>query len=214
MLKTKEIDFTESRYEKKFVIELPMSEILRIIRFHPACFREVFEERTVNNIYFDSVDMVNYREHRDGIAERAKVRLRWYGKTFARVKAVLEIKAKNNEYGKKINFKIDNKKLNLWEHEKLPDWVRERLRLFKPVLLNSYKRKYFVSADGRFRITLDKDLKFYRLGSMESHSSGLKILEVKYNRGDEGDVGFITEGLPFRLGAFSKYLFGVELLGA
>ena len=43
------------RYERKFLIQdATRSEVERSIKLHPALFSEIFHERSVNNIYFDS----------------------------------------------------------------------------------------------------------------------------------------------------------------
>ena len=87
------------RYEKKFVInEMSLLEIEHLIKFSPQVFSEIFNERRVNNIYLDSLELENYYENIVGNSERIKIRIRWYGKTFGFVfKPVLEIKIKNND---------------------------------------------------------------------------------------------------------------------
>jgi len=102
-------------YERKFVLtELRTSEIEIIIKTHPAVFSEIYHERFVNSIYFDSPDMKNYSDSINGSKDRLKVRIRWYDDLFGYVeKPVLEFK---NRYGflvtKKLfpikHFSVDN----------------------------------------------------------------------------------------------------------
>ena len=100
------IDFDKARFERKFVVsELTEQEIEHIIKMHPALFSEIFYERKVNNIYFDSAGLENFQNHLAGISSRLKIRIRWYGKMFGVIKApVLEIKIKENEIGDKKIF--------------------------------------------------------------------------------------------------------------
>ena len=173
MPKTNLSDVENFRYEKKFVTsELFLYEVEHLIKHNPLVFSEMYNKRTVNNIYLDSIDYKNYREHIEGTSQRLKVRIRWYGETFGFIKnPVLELKIKNNELNKKLHFSLDpfvlDKSFSLdllqkvFLNSKLPKWLIEKLRLFFPTLLNSYKRKYFVSADKKHRITLDWDMIFF-----------------------------------------------------
>ena len=44
------------------------------------------------------------------------------------------------------------------------------LESFSPVLLNGYKRKYFLSADKVYRITIDTEQIFYGIGKTNNSS--------------------------------------------
>ena len=91
-------DIKTWRYERKFVIsELLQQEIELIIRFHPAMFSEIHQPRWVNNIYFDSFGARNYRDNVEGLRNRVKVRLRWYGSFFGLVKE-LRLEKKKEKY--------------------------------------------------------------------------------------------------------------------
>ena len=80
------------RYERKFTV--PNSFCYRIIeqfvKKNTALFREVFHVRQVNNIYFDTANLVAYNENVDGISERRKFRVRWYGKDIFTIKRFLQ----------------------------------------------------------------------------------------------------------------------------
>ena len=223
-------DFENFRYERKFVLsELTSQEIERIIRCHPANFKEIFYERTINNIYFDSLDLKNYHDHLSGSADRFKIRIRWYGKIFGEIKnPVIEIKAKKNELGKKTSFPIKNFVLDekfsleyiqkIFSQSNVPFWLSEELKLYMPVILNSYKRKYFSSNDKRYRLTIDKEVKFYEIRSRNNlffrkyKDVDNIIIELKYQLKDFEKAKEITEHFPFRLGAYSKYVTGINLL--
>jgi len=232
MFKIDLLNFGDGRYEKKFVIqELDSKEIEQIIRNHPAIFSEIFYPRVVNNIYLDSLNMKNYFDHTAGSSQRLKVRIRWYGATFGLIKKpVLEIKIKSHELGKKVLFKLKSLKLDekfsasllhkdIFPNSNLPNFLVEELQSLYPALLNCYTRSYFISADKLYRITLDTDLRFFEIGSSnniffeEKIINQIKILELKYPRSEENFSDRITQHLPFRLSANSKYMKGIDMLG-
>lgn len=226
---TKLIEFEKARYEKKFIIsEISKEEIEYIIKLHPSLFSEIFYEREVNNIYFDSAGLRSFQEHLTGIAERLKIRIRWYGEMFGRIeKPILEVKAKINELGNKLLFQLkpfvfggnfsysDLRKIFLKSN--LPKWLDEELKISLPVLLNCYKRKYFLSADKRFRLTLDTNMEFFKINPrgnlfLENLKSEENILELKYNFKNFEDAEKVCQNLPFRMMASSKFMHGVEWL--
>ncbi|MCB0625979.1 MAG: VTC domain-containing protein, partial [Saprospiraceae bacterium] len=69
---------------------------------HPASFRPLHPERQINNVYFDTCDLAAYQQNLMGVADRRKIRLRWYGEGATRMNAAqLEIKSRSNETGSK-----------------------------------------------------------------------------------------------------------------
>lgn len=169
------------RYEKKIISELSLAEILNLIKLHPAMFREQHPDRIINNIYFDTIDLKNYNEHINGISKREKIRLRWYGNKINNVK--LEIKQKENESGNKLSFSLN----------KIPKWLKEKLKGYKISLRNSYLRKYFISVNKKQRITVDISL------------NQPIIIEFKYSENED-----VCNFFPERVAACSKYVNGVE----
>tara|TARA_Y100000310_G_C20688479_1_gene820664 strand:- start:331 stop:1011 length:681 start_codon:yes stop_codon:yes gene_type:complete len=222
-------EIKDGRYERKFVFsELGLKEVERIIKSNLGMFSEIFEERRVNNIYLDSVGMEDFIDNVDGNPKRLKMRIRWYGSLFGKIESpVLEIKMKENLVGRKIDFALKGFVLDkdfsmkilekVFENSELPDWVIERLKLRQPTLLNSYKRRYFISSDKRQRITLDWDLIFFNIGRNNVFMRGIRdkevvILELKYDNKEEERVRWITQDFPFRMTKSSKYVRGIELL--
>ena len=218
------------RHEIKFSSELEDYEIESIIKNHPAMFFETFYQRQVNNIYLDSVCLENYDNHVSGVCRRFKIRIRWYGKLIGFIKKPeLEIKIKNDKEGKKLSFPLkpfvldknfSSKYLekDIFAKSKLPKWLIEQLKFCFPVLANSFKRKYFLSADKKYRLTLDTDLEFFKIENKNNlflekiKQDNFNILELKYSPSDYKSANCITEHLPFRLTAFSKYVSGINVL--
>jgi len=219
------------RCEKKFVIsEMDYYEIESLIKYNPLIFSEIFYERNVNNIYLDSLNFKNYYENIAGNSERLKIRIRWYGNMFGIIKKpILELKIKKNELGKKLSFPL---KLFIFDktfsfkllqkkflESNLPEWLIEKLKLYQPTLLNSYKRRYFLSANKKYRITVDKNLVFYKIRAKNNpfkykiKNKELYVLEIKYSSKNYEKAHHITQYFPFRLTAYSKYISGINLLG-
>jgi len=218
------------RYERKFVIsELNKYEVESIIKRHPACFSEIFHQRTVNNIYFDSQDMVNYLDNECGASQRIKVRIRWYERLFGMIeKPVLELKIKGGQLGNKISFPLLPFKLgcrvffnsvkDVFRRSDIPETVREELMAMQVTLLNSYSRMYFQSADRKYRLTLDWGMKHYTIDNVHNTFKKKKddylntVLEVKYSDDNDDNAHAITDYFPFSLSRNSKYMVGIDNL--
>jgi hypothetical protein len=220
------------RFERKFSgrgLSLNIAEAA--VRLHPAVFRKAFPPRWINNIYFDTPSLEAYWEHTNGASHRVKTRIRWYGEAEGFVSSpVMERKIKCALEGTKIfhtlpAFTVDGtltpKKLaQVFDSAALPPAILEDVRYQRPILFNRYYRQYFVSADNRFRLTIDFHLSFrpiHNFGgqwrSPVSQWAGV-ILELKYDRAETVAAAEIGQALPFRLSRFSKYVTGVNFLRA
>ena len=218
------------RYERKFIVEtLARPDLEAIIARNPAAFREVHAQRRVNNIYLDDASFANYLTSVDGVSERYKARVRWYGDSihFAH-DPVCEIKEKKGLSGKKWRFPLSGFSLNQPQlretifraitESNMPGDLSSLVRSLEPVLLNRYRRKYYQSADRRFRLTLDWNLEFLEITSFKNlflrvwKDQRVSIIELKYDPEDDADVDTITNDFPFRLSKSSKYVAGVKQL--
>jgi SPX domain protein involved in polyphosphate accumulation len=216
------------RYERKARgTELSYFELEHRVRTHPALFREIFFERKVNNVYLDTVDLASFEENVSGIQDRAKLRVRWYGELSGEIeRPVLEIKFKTNMVGGKQRFPLTPLTLSSrFEGRKLIDWlrahalpgaVRSHLASQEPRLLNRYSRRYFQSQDGRFRITLDRHLEYYRLHAgrnlllQRRSDPDDVVIEMKYRVEDDRLADDASSHVPFQWTKSSKYVTGIE----
>lgn len=218
------------RYERKFTAEgYSLSELEMMLRLHPAGFRSAFPARDVNNIYLDTPDLHCFRTHVNGTQARFKLRIRWYGAEYGRIaRPVLEMKIKNGAVGTKERFALDP-----FDHSPGTDidalrpqllarigssQVADRMANVQAVVFNRYRRRYYLSADHRFRLTIDTDLGFHDIGARRIgtrtrwRENGISVIELKYAVEDDVFAPDIVGALPFRLGKFSKYLRGVARL--
>lgn len=218
------------RYERKFVLEnISKQEAVHRIKMHPAFFREIYQERRINNVYYDTEHLQFFKDNVIGIADRKKVRVRWYGQTFGfAAKTQLEYKLKEGLLGNKYTFQLPGSEIKtsvessdllfFASEAELPEVVKEELKNLQPKLLNSYVRSYFQSADKRFRLTIDEDLSYYRVSQFSSgfvrkaEEKNKLILEMKYAPEHDRLGGKITGAFPFRLSKSSKYVRGIELI--
>jgi len=218
------------RYERKFLIpHLTADKVRSLVRLHPAMFREIYHQRYVNNIYFDTVDMKSYFDSVCGAADRLKIRVRWYGELFGAVeKPVLEFKFKKGFLGAKESYPLGSFHLDerfgagvlkdMFEKSDIPHILKIQLPALEPALLNRYSRRYYLSADGQYRITLDSEMQFYSISNY--HNSYLHrhrdltnvVLELKYDSRQDRRAHNITKHFAFRMTRSSKYLAGVESL--
>ena len=93
------------RFERKFIIPYEKKNLLDyFLKIHPLNIQKLFDDRVINNIYLDDLNFNFFKDNIDGISDRIKIRVRWYGKTFGEVKnPKLEFKIKQNTLGEK-NF--------------------------------------------------------------------------------------------------------------
>lgn len=189
------------RFERKSIaFGIDASEALFAVKNHPFLFREIFAARQVNSIYFDSHDLRAYRENIAGVASRRKIRIRWYGSLTGQIlHPVLEVKIKNNILGTKNHTSLGEfsfpsehlaqKLKDLVKESDADPEVREYFGYLKPVIICSYLRRYFISADRQYRLTLDSDLKYTQLNSNASMGRTTVdrriVFEVKYSRDAE-----------------------------
>lgn len=228
-------DFTISqiknfRFEKKFLIEcLSKEDVESIIKLHPAMFREIYQERLISNIYLDTLDKKHYFENINGVSRRLKMRIRWYNHLFGLIQnPALELKVKHNMHVGKLSYPLESFRLDnslslayiqeLFEKSSIPETIKQRVNDLEFSLLNSYHRRYLLSADNKYRITLDNDIKVYYLSAFEntflhenSNFPGV-ILELKYTESGEDNAQEITKHFPFRMTRSSKYVKGIESL--
>ena len=224
------LDPNSFRYERKFFIsELNKHEVEAAVKLHPSMFDEIYYKRNINNIYFDSFDMANFFDNVDGLSQRVKFRIRWYGELLGYIeKPVLEVKIKQGQLGGKLHYPLDpfymdenltNKKVSeIISKAKMPGEIKYILLSLNYTLLNRYTRKYFQSKDKKYRITIDTDMKYVQLSHLyNSYLYELvdylhNILELKYDKDDDEGARVITNHFLFRMTKSSKYVTGIEKL--
>ena len=213
------------RYERKFILnEFEINPI--IAKFISQDIEEIFPERYISSIYYDTPDFYLYRISEYGNHNRFKIRIRWYNENR---ELKLEYKMKNGEVGeKKINEINNNESENKKVKVVLPfsqniyiSQIPESInRIYSPVLCVNYKRKYFSTKSRNIRFTLDYFIKFSRINYLKDHfifnnwvPSREGVLEIKYDQSLENVNPMIQntlEGFNLNLDSFSKYCKGIS----
>ena len=216
------------RYERKFLVENHNPRTIEgAVHLHPGQFYSVFPPRYINNIYLDTPLFLNYHDAVSGVASRLKARIRWYGDIYASTcSPQLEIKGKQGHVCYKTVYPLGNfdfyqgigvKNISSYlEFSDLPVEIKNYLSYLKPVLVNRYRRKYWLSQDNRYRLTMDYELWFgnYTALDYKSLRQALRdtnvIVEIKYHPDDDDSFPAVANKFRFRQTRSSKYVTGME----
>lgn len=222
------------RYELKIVFpSLEKDNILKKMFSNSLMIREIYNERQINNIYFDSLGYSDYLDNLHGSAQRKKYRIRWYGELHQDILApILELKHKQGLVGGKKYVKLPNFSFNpefsyyeyfsllrenFVEYSAEQQFMISELLSRNPVLVNTYKRRYFLTADEKYRLTLDEDMKFYNFNSAKEanyhtfyYADPNILSEIKFEPENlDGAVKLVNE-LGYRIYKNSKYVNGIN----
>jgi len=201
------------------------------IKLHKFNFFKEYEDRNVNNIYFDSFNYKAFNDNLTGLPSRLKVRYRWYGELFSENstnEGSLEFKFRKNIYGYKKVFKIKDLTLNLntkWSDIKnkilnalTPEYKILYNRNSEKILINQYKREYFISKNKKLRITLDKNIKIFDQRftfdkpnfKFKNYTQDYSVMEFKFNKEDKILLNDLDISVPIKASRNSKYINGVR----
>jgi len=220
------------RYESKFVLPAEMRDrFLNRVRSSRFLFSEIYWERRVNNIYLDTLEFKNLYDNLNGVQNRVKHRIRWYGEATRIKKPTLEYKIKHGELGEKEFYWLPEldlrEKFNYDEYlgriRAESDAAAPEINLMLadiaieiPTLHNTYWRQYFLSADRNFRLTIDRDLRYGMMdrwfNSIATYAEDKIVVELKYNNPDIHKAGCIMQDLGLRTTRNSKYVIGMRAL--
>jgi hypothetical protein len=217
------------RYEIKMVFDaLRLDEVRSWVLAHSDSFRVAYLPRQVNNIYFDTVNRNLMMDHLNGVANRSKIRFRWYGESWQGNGGQLEIKKKAGRLGYKITRSvgtdIDIRQMT-WREifniliKEYPDEFSMLFGALSPTIINQYQREYYLSMDGVIRLTLDYHMRAY------GQSFGFKpninfpqpikndvIIEMKAPKNAYKRMANALAEFPLRSSQNSKYLNAIEFV--
>ena len=208
-----------NRYERKWIYRSNdhLTLINSLIRSN-LFFNKQYPNRRVNSIYFDDINHSSIRQNLDGISEKKKIRVRWYGAQNQLVNPVLEIKNKKGLETKKETYKISELDGLKFPDFKNLDLIKNTVNSQKkskntilPILTTNYDRQYFVSNNGKIRATIDYNLKSIHLKNpsqieIVKNFSSTCILEVKYPTNLDKYVRLNLREITLRLSKNSKFI--------
>lgn len=205
------------RYERKYKVDdISYDVVLQILKLHPASFRQIFPDRRVTNIYFDTADLNTYQDNVDGNSDRKKYRVRWYDDNPLQISnPKFEIKIKSNQLGDKKTFEVAPFQID--STTQLQNEVLAHCNnciALRPTLLNTYVRTYLGTSNKKFRITIDRKLGYHSMLNANSFSKfsivdEAVVIELKYDEAYDDAAQFIMQHLPFRQTKSSKYVTGM-----
>lgn len=220
----------EARQEIKFIARsTALHSICQLLKVSHGAFSMHHPDRVVNNIYYDSFDYRAQAENFSGVSERKKVRYRWYGQAILPQAGTLELKCKRNHLGWKFQDQVPNppyQKNATWREitRGIRDQVPSYAKLWldsapQPVLINRYRRRYFISMDGKIRATVDNEQKVFDQRhrsfpnfSRPANHPDLLVVEYKFKEEDQALVSRLLRDMPLRRSRHSKYVVGLLAL--
>lgn len=178
----------------------------------------------IRSVYFDDIYDTCFWENEDGTDPREKFRIRIYNCSKELIS--LELKQKQNGFGKKISCPISLETCEQILHGEIPDFSDEtppllkklicqmHFRALRPVVIVAYERFPFIWEAGNVRVTFDRNVRssafvenFFDgdIPFRPIFPSDTNMLEVKF---DAFLPDFINEFLQtgfLRQTSFSKY---------
>jgi len=207
------------RYERKWIFEnCNYIDILNKALKSNFLFHLHFPKRFVNSLYFDDHNHTSVRDNLNGITNRTKFRIRWYGKnSFILDNPKLEIKIKKNFLNYKKIYQLKNlDKLNLKNisHVKLICGEVENIlkkKLLIATVTTHYERLYLISNNRKIRATIDHKLKgtnfnCYFQNPIFKTCKDL-IVEFKYKQEYDNYVRSNIQKISSRFSKSSKYVY-------
>ena len=177
----------------------------------------------ITSLYFDTPYDSAYREKLDGVDNREKFRLRYYGTDTSFIRLEKKFKRKGLCGKRSVSLIQDQaEKILRGDYEfllKSADpllielYSKIRGKGLRPKTIVRYDREAFVYAPGNVRITLDRNL-YTGLGSRDFFNTGFtgikamdfsRVLEVKYDEFLPELVRMAVQVLGRQAGACSKY---------
>lgn len=221
----------EQRYELKMVAQGTQLPLVRSwIRSHPAGLVTSYPSRRVNNIYLDTPDLQAFDDSLAGVSDRRKVRFRWYGDEISAVEGVVEVKRKKNSTGWKVSSPL-KARFDFSQGMKWSDFVAklstelpvrmlvEMESAWWPVLINRYRRDYYLTSDGEVRVTVDSAQELYDQRRTVYPDLSRKvpypdtvIVEVKAAARSLDRIKDLCNNFPIAIAKNSKYGNGCDAL--
>ena len=210
------------RYELKFQLSK-----LSLEKFHHWLiksnfgfgFKTAYPNRTINNVYYESRDFRAFHDNEDGISDRTKLRVRWYGDLHSVKNPILELKNKRNSQGFKKSCKV--KSFDIKNIPKLSSLISKTDKDFKffmyrynvPYLINTYERQYFENKR-HIRLTIDTNMRYKKPNFFNNFikCDNYSILEIKYKAEDKHLAEKMLGSVPFHLEKNSKFVNGIRKL--
>ena len=181
----------------------------------------------MSSLYFDNINWSSVTDNITGIANRKKIRLRWYGQEEKNI-PFLELKIRDGRLGRKIAYPLRSLQDRLFSMdigsimaEVKREMIKQHVIIDEDLMSTlqvSYDREYYEDLDG-IRITIDQNIKFFGACSNQKLSTTLctpypyKVMEIKFHPSLKSRVSELMRPLHITTKRHSKYLVGLAMLG-
>ena len=127
-----------NRFERKWLFRSNnyLALINSLIR-SKLFFRTQFPLRKVNSIYFDTYDYNSIRENLDGVSNKKKIRIRWYGDKNITKNPIIETKSKKG-------FETKKESMPIRELNDLKVFSLKNLKILKETINSKLKQKKII----------------------------------------------------------------------
>jgi hypothetical protein len=218
---------SKDRLEIKFVVPGRMLSDARLrVLLHPLGFASAYPPRQINNVYFDTPELDALNMNEEGVPDRVKVRVRWYGEIKYMTQPILEFKIKSGLAGRKVQSPLgsdfdmaDTRWATLIRsvQRSLPPSMLHCIGFTScPTLLNTYQREYYQTSDAAIRVTIDHKVRSFdqRFTSgpnwtRPDFGPDLVIVEFKASMTCEEALRRATSAFGWRISRHSKYSQGL-----
>lgn len=191
------------RKEKKFRVTVSDFQKFKNQLYRQG-MKNLFEQRIITSIYFDTVDLNMFHDSEEGVLPRKKVRIRWYNNLSA---FSLENKISSIEGRFKTTSKLEN--INSEDNIIKRNLFDKHYGHIQPTLKVSYQRSYFIFK--KMRVTFDKNINYQNLKHADERKyyDPERVIEVKIPVSCPDD--FFEKIIPHTTARFSKYSRGLLL---
>jgi|TARA_B110001452_G_scaffold246663_1_gene232139 hypothetical protein len=215
MKPNKKIIDNKNRYERKWVFKnINYLQVFNLLIRSKFYFKKHYPLRKINSIYYDDHNLSCIKHNLDGVSERVKYRVRWYGEDKFLNNPNFEIKMKKGfEVAKKLfplkNFNNCSANNNFNE---LTSYINKEIMPSKnllPTVIIKYERIYLVSSDNLIRATIDYQVKSKKIFNFRNNffvNFSDVILELKYDPNLDWIVRKNFDSFNVRLSKNSKYI--------
>lgn len=194
-------------FRKETKMRVSKSDTMLIIdRLTKLGMRKLFDDRTVNSVYFDTPLLDMFKDSEEGVLPRKKIRTRWYNDER---EICYETKISSIEG----RFKTTGRTSNAIQIDELPKMYLfdDDYGFLKSSLKISYSRQYFSLDEAR--ITVDTGIVYENLRSNIGiqHRDPEQVVEIK--TGINSRSSEIEKILHLYSSRFSKYSRGLMTFG-
>ena len=208
----------QDRMDRKYLV--PAKTLGELIAGRRAEYGVLQIDQRVNfgyeTMYFDTPDMLTYRQHAQGVRRRFKVRVRRYQESGL---LRLEIKTQGVR-SRTVKYALEGANTvhgpaAIFVRQSLDDsygssYLADVVSTLEPGLVMTYRRTTLVSLRGGERVTIDSGLSIDHRGVQAQLLPGLALVEVKSEDARSGTDRALVRA-RFRPLSLSKYVAGIEL---